>query len=188
MSFNHMTVFSIKNLCVFAMGAIILTGCLDSGPDSDANESNMDRDADDTLAESASVTSTGVAVSDAAEMPEVESASFDATAAAVTDHTRTISVGVKGGTATAKWRDYGNGYIQLKSGTCWQGSNAFPSSCQYILRADGGKTTFHSWGPFSPEHAFVNGSYTIAKSRHPYVKVIVRSTMFGTSNGYIHLY
>ena len=108
--------------------------------------------------------------------------------AAAVDLSRTIAVGPRGGngSAEATWRDYGNGYVQFKSGVCKQNLKIV-NSCKYVLRADGGRTTFHTWPmPFGKK--VVNGKYTIAKSRHPYIKVFVKPPVGSSYIGYIHLY
>jgi hypothetical protein len=57
-----------------------------------------------------------------------------------------------------------------------------------VLRADGGRTSFHTWETDPGSEEFRNGSYTVAKSRHPYVKIFDKDGIFGTSTGYVHLY
>ncbi|GAB1693450.1 hypothetical protein KRM28CT15_52530 [Krasilnikovia sp. M28-CT-15] len=51
------------------------------------------------------------------------------------------------------------------------GSKARPG--KFILRADGGKTTFATWGAnggkFNECKTYKNGKYTVAKSRKPYI-------------------
>jgi hypothetical protein len=77
------------------------------------------------------------------------------------------------------------GFIQLKSGSC--DSDESLSSCGYTLRADGGLTTFDSSSTGGAQE-FHNGKYTIAKSRHPHVKITMKELLGGTHNAYVHLY